>query len=87
VSLKNENYETVENNIGEGKSLDDKVNLMVKALQSLNLRFQVATHELESNPSYVDDLLDSDIIETDLAQVHNVNASFDMPFLDPVTGA
>lgn len=86
VSLKDSEGKNIANNIGEGKSAEEKVEDMLSALEGLNLRFQVSTHELGASESYVEDLMDSDILSTDLAMVHNVNASFDMPLLDPKTG-
>lgn len=86
VSLKDSEGKNIANNIGEGKSDEEKVEDMLSALEVLNLRFQVSTHELGASESYVEDLMDSDILSTDLAMVHNVNASFDMPLLDPKTG-
>ena len=86
ISLKDSEGKNIANNIGEGKSAEEKVEDMLSALEGLNLRFQVSTHELGASESYVEDLMDSDILSTDLAMVHNVNASFDMPLLDPKTG-
>lgn len=71
------------NNIGEGLSIDEKIQALLEALQdeSLNLRFQVDPNSL-SERVYVKDLLDSDVLTTDLAMVHNVNASFDLKIPD-----
>ena len=71
------------NNIGEGLSIDEKIQALLEALQdeSLNLRFQVDPNSL-SERVYVKDLLDSDILTTDLAIVHNINASFDLKIPD-----
>lgn len=72
-----------QNNIGKGLSIDEKVQALLEALQdeSLNLRFQVDPNSL-SERLYVKDLLDSDILTTDLAMVHNINASFDLKIPD-----
>lgn len=86
VSLKNSDNNTVFNDIGKGKSVEEKAEDMLKALEILNLRFQISTRKLESDESYKKDLIESDILTTDLAMLHNVNASFDMPLLDPNTG-
>lgn len=71
------------NDIGSGLSVKDKAQALLDALQdeSLNLRFQVDPSSL-SERSYVKDLLDSDILTTDLAMTHNVNASFDLQNID-----
>ena len=71
------------NNIGEELSIDEKIQALLEALQdeSLNLRFQVDPNSL-SERVYVKDLLDSDILTTDLAMVHNINASFDLKIPD-----
>lgn len=68
-----------EDNIGEGLEMDEKVELLLSTLQSdeLNLKFQVSPNKL-SDSKYVQDLLDSNILTTDLAQLHNINASFDL---------
>lgn len=75
------------NNIGKGKSVEDKAQELLKKLQSddLNLRFQISTSEL-SDSDYVQDLLDSDIMTSDLLQARNINASFDLYLNDPETG-
>lgn len=87
VSLKDENGNTIANNIGKGKSIEEKVEDMISELEKLNLRFQVSASRLsKENASYTKTLLDSDILSADLAMVHNVNASFDLPLLDPRTG-
>ena len=68
-----------ENNIGAGLDTEEKVEAILDALQSdeLDLRFQVSTSKL-TDPDYVEDLLNSNILTTDILQLHNVNASFDM---------
>lgn len=68
-----------ENNIGTGLDTEEKVEAILDALQSdeLDLRFQVSTSKL-TDPDYVEDLLNSNILTTDILQLHNVNASFDM---------
>lgn len=76
-----------ENNIGEGLELEEKVEAILDALQSdeLDLRFQVSTSKL-TDSDYVEDLLNSNILTTDIIQVHNVNASFDMYLPNMETG-
>lgn len=71
--------EGFENNIGEGLELEEQVNAILNALQSdeLDLRFQVSPSKL-TDSDYVEDLLNSDILSTDIFQTNNVNASFDM---------
>lgn len=73
----------IENNIGEGLDIEEKIQAVLETLQSteLNLRFQVSVDSL-GEPSYIEDLLESNIIETDLALLHNVNASFDLYLTD-----
>lgn len=73
----------LENDIGAGLNVEEKVQAILNALQdeSLNLRFQVDPSQL-SEELYVKDLLDSDILTTDLAIAHNVNASFDLFITD-----
>lgn len=68
-----------ENNIGAGLDTEEKVEAILDALQSdeLDLRFQVTTSRL-TDSDYVEDLLNSNILTTDIIQIHNVNASFDM---------
>lgn len=68
-----------ENNIGAGLDIEEKVEAILDALQSdeLDLRFQVSTSRL-TDSDYVEDLLNSNILTTDIIQIHNVNASFDM---------
>lgn len=94
VSVKDKDGNILENNIGEGLTGEDKIMAVLEVLQrdELNLRFQVDSYKAAEHPSenigYIEQLLDSDIITTDLAVgfIHNVNASFDMPLLDPKTG-
>lgn len=68
-----------ENNIGAGLDIEEKIEAILDALQSdeLDLRFQVSTSKL-TDSDYVEDLLNSNILTTDIIQIHNVNASFDM---------
>lgn len=68
-----------ENNIGEGLVGEEKIEALFEALldDSLDLRFQVAARKLD-DISYVQNLLDSNILTTDILKVHNVNASFDI---------
>ena len=77
----------LEDNIGEGKNLEDKVEELFYALQSdeLDLRFQVSVREL-ADPDYVNDLLESNIVTTDLLMLHNINASFDLYLHNTETG-
>lgn len=72
-----------QNNIGEGLEGDEKVQAILEALYSddLNLRFQVIPKQLRDS-SYIKDLLDSNILTTDLALPNNVNASFDLYLVD-----
>lgn len=94
VSIKDKDGNILENNIGEGLTGDDKIMAVLEVLQrdELNLRFQVDSYKVAEHPSentnYINQLLDSDIITTDLAVgfTHNINASFDMPLLNPKTG-
>ena len=68
----------------EGETdIDEAVSNVLEALQSdeLNLRFNVITSEL-FNPEYVEDILKSGILSTDLYQPGNVNASFDVALMD-----
>lgn len=68
----------------EGETdIDEAVSTVLEALQSdeLNLRFNVVTSEL-FNPEYVEDILKSGILSTDLYQPGNVNASFDVALMD-----
>lgn len=68
----------------EGETdIDEAVSNVLEALQSdeLNLRFNVVTSEL-FNPEYVEDILKSGILSTDLYQPGNVNASFDVALID-----
>lgn len=71
------------NNIGEGLSPEEKAMELLYALQDerLSLRFQIRPRNLERK-QYVDDLLASDILTTDLLIPHNVNASFDIYPID-----
>lgn len=75
------------NNIGRGLEIDDAVDAFIEELQSLdlNLRFQVDVSRLE-NDDYRQSLIDADILTTDLALMHNINASFDLYLQDPETG-
>lgn len=94
VWIKDKDGNVIEYNIGEGLTEEDKIMAVLEVLQrdELNLRFQVDSYKVAEHPSeytnYINQLLDSDIITTDLAVgfIHNVNASFDMPLLDPKTG-
>ena len=63
--------------------LDDKARDLFKILQdeALNLRFQVDTSRL-NDESYVRELISSEVLTTDLAMIHNVNASFDLYLVD-----
>lgn len=72
------------NNIGKGLSAEEKAEALLETLQSdeLNLRFQIAPSKL-SEESYIKDIMDSDILTTDLAILHNVNASFDLYTINP----
>lgn len=69
----------IENITGGATSLDEATVLLVQALQSdeLGLRFNVVTSEL-TDPQYQEDILKSGILNTDLYQPGNVNASFDI---------
>lgn len=70
--------------VAEGETdIDEAVSNVLEALQSdeLNLRFNVVTSEL-FNPEYVEDILKSGILSTDLYQPGNVNASFDVALMD-----
>lgn len=83
----NVSIEGYKNNIGNGLSNGDKVKLLLDELKNpeLNLRFQVAP-SLMINPNYVSNLVNSDVLLTDLAQVNNVNSSFDVYMTNPETG-
>lgn len=68
----------------EGETdIDEAVSNVLETLQSdeLNLRFNVVTSEL-FNPEYVEEILKSGILSTDLYQPGNVNASFDVALMD-----
>lgn len=68
----------------EGETdIDEAVSNVLEALQSdeLNLRFNVVTSEL-FNPEYIEEILKSGILSTDLYQPGNVNASFDVALMD-----
>lgn len=68
----------------EGETnVDEAISNVLEALQSdeLNLRFNVVTSEL-FNPEYVEEILKSGILSTDLYQPGNVNASFDVALMD-----
>lgn len=89
VSIKNSEGKNVFNNIGEKtQDIDEKIQDMLSALDTLKLRFQISPSPISSDISgiYVEDIVESDIVSTDLAMLHNVNASFDMPLLDVKTG-
>lgn len=75
------------NNIGKGLSPEEKAQKILKSLQNedLNLRFQIDVSHLEDK-DYVQELLDSDVMTSDLLQAHNVNASFDLYLNDSETG-
>lgn len=75
------------NNIGKGLSPEEKAQKIRKSLQNedLNLRFQIDVSHLEDK-DYVQELLDSDVMTSDLLQAHNVNASFDLYLNDSETG-
>ncbi len=79
--------EGFENNIGEGLEIDEKIEAILDALQSddLDLRFQVSISKL-TDSDYVEDLLNSNILTTDIIQLHNVNASFDLYLPNMETG-
>lgn len=72
------------NNIGKGLDANEKAEVLLELLQSdeLNLRFQIAPAKLNEE-SYIKDVMDSDILTTDLAVLHNVNASFDLYTINP----
>lgn len=74
-------------NIGKGLSPKEKAEILLDKLQSddLNLRFQIETSQL-ADMDYVQELLDSDVMTTDLLQARNINASFDMYLNDYETG-
>ena len=71
--------EGYENNIGEGLDIEEKTEEILRTLYSddLGLRFQVSPSKI-ADSDYIQDLLDSNILYTDLLWVHNVNASFDL---------
>lgn len=75
------------NNIGKNLSVEDKAEEILRLLQSeeLDLRFQVETSEL-TKENYLRELLDSDILTSDLLQARNINASFDLYINDTETG-
>lgn len=72
-----------EDNIGDGLEGDDKVNEILNYLQSddLNLRFQIIPNKLGES-TYLKDLMNSDILTTDIALANNVNSSFDLYTVD-----
>ena len=53
--------------------------------EELNLRFQVLPSQM-TNPAEVDRILDSGILTTDLLQLQNVNASFEIYLADTEEG-
>lgn len=67
------------NNIGKDLSVEEKAEALLEALmdKKLNFRFQVIPSKL-GDPDYVSRLLEAGILTTDLAQLQNVNASFDL---------
>ena len=69
----------IANNIAEGQNVDNKAFAILQLLQdeSLNLRFQISPSQM-TDKTTVNDILDSNIITTDLLQPLNVNASFDL---------
>ena len=69
----------IQNNIGEGLNLQEKSTMLLQLLQDerLNLRFQISPRKMVDS-NFVKDLLESNIITTDLLQPLNVNASFDL---------
>ena len=73
--------------IGKGESINSKVSKLLLYLQSeeLNLRFQVLPSQM-TNPAEVDRILDSGILTTDLLQLQNVNASFEIYLADTEEG-
>lgn len=75
------------NDIGKGLSPEEKAQKILENLQDedLNLRFQIDVSHLEDK-DYVQELLDSDVMTSDLLQAHNVNASFDLYLNDSETG-
>lgn len=75
------------NDIGKGLSPEEKAQKILKSLQDedLNLRFQIDVSKLDDK-DYVLELLDSDVMTSDLLQAHNVNASFDLYLNDSETG-
>lgn len=66
-----------ENNIGDGMNLADKETFFLETLQELGLRFQVQPSKI-LDAQYLDDVLSSEILYTDLIQPNNINASFDI---------
>lgn len=54
------------------------------ALQKFNLRFQISTKKLNDS-KYIEQIIQSHILTTDLLYLNNVNTSFEMPLLDPGT--
>lgn len=79
VSIVTDDADTTYNNIGSGQSAKDKAQTLMEQLMSedYNLRFQIVTSSLD-DMKYVKQLLDSDILYTDLLQAQNVNASFNL---------
>lgn len=75
------------NDIGKGLSPEEKAQKILENLQDedLNLRFQIDVSKLDDK-DYVQELLDSDVMTSDLLQAHNVNASFDLYLNDNETG-
>jgi len=67
----------MENNIGQGLDPKQKAQVLLGKLHDLNLRFQIQPSRITES-RYKQQLLDSDILTTNLAQLQNVNASFDM---------
>lgn len=89
VSIKSIDGKNESNNIGkDAEDTEEKVQDFIDELEKLNLRFQISPGPMSSDITgiYVEDIIESDIVSTDLVMLHNVNASFDMPLLDVTTG-
>ena len=80
VYISKKGYDTIYNKkLSDFASKEEFVNDILNALQDdqLDLRFQITPSKL-TEKSYVKDILASNIMETDLASLHNVGASFNM---------
>lgn len=75
---KNSNIITFQKNpLNTNTSLEEQVNECLEALKDYNLHFQIRPHHLATRTPFIE-TIKSGILMTNLAQLHNVNASFDL---------